>query len=535
MLLPLALAAVLAVALGTDCSQVNRCVLVQNYTGCGWCWQTHTTEIQYGEKTGGRPGNANGPTDGGTCHDWTFVADDCHHHADCPALPNCINILGTYCGWCETTKQAMRGTSAGPLVGNCSKWVWEATSCAYENGPQHVHLAYGENTSTLTVTWASYESGEPVLHYGSDGSSMAIVKGTTKYFGPPINLRGLHYIHRATMINLKPDTSYWYNVSVGSIMSKQYFTRTPPAGTDYPLRTLVFGDMGRHGGGNILYMLTKELSLSRYHAMIHVGDFAYDLIDELGLNGDAFMSRVEVLAGRVAYMTTPGNHEVEVGQFWNYRNRFSMPRHTSRDGFDMWHSWNAQLVHFIAYSSEVFFARKDDVKIQLSWLEQDLIEANKNRAARPWIIAYGHRPMYCSNDDGDDCTKNASVVRLGLEDLFHKYGVDVVIEAHEHSYERLWPVYNYTVSQYDYVDPKAMVHIISGAAGCNEDDGVCVNGIPGPRGPWSAFRASVAGTYSYCHMTVFNATHLHFDSYAVEEQHVEDDFWVVQHNHSMRV
>lgn len=33
-----------------------------------------------------------------------------------------------------------------------------------------------------------------------------------------------------------------------------------------------------------------------------------------------------------------------------------------------------------------------------------------NRVKRPWIITMGHRLMYCSNDDGDDCAKNESVV-----------------------------------------------------------------------------------------------------------------------------
>jgi len=32
-----------------------------------------------------------------------------------------------------------------------------------------------------------------------------------------------------------------------------------------------------------------------------------------------------------------------------------------------------------------------------------------------------------------------------MEDLLYKYGVDVHLEAHEHSYERMWPVYNLTV------------------------------------------------------------------------------------------
>lgn len=83
-------------------------------------------------------------------------------------------------------------------------------------------------------------------------------------------------------------------------------------------------------------------------------------------------------------------------------------------------------------------------------------------------------------------------------ELFYRYGVDVVIEAHEHSYERLWPVYNETVTQRDYNNPLAPVHIISGAAGCNEQDGICFNAILGPKGPWSAFRSWLPGASIFC-------------------------------------
>lgn len=31
---------------------------------------------------------------------------------------------------------------------------------------------------------------------------------------------------------------------------------------------------------------------------------------------------------------------------------------------------------------------------------------------------------------------------LGVENLFYKYGVDLMLWAHEHTYERLWPVFN---------------------------------------------------------------------------------------------
>ena len=48
-----------------------------------------------------------------------------------------------------------------------------------------------------------------------------------------------------------------------------------------------------------------------------------------------------------------------------------------------------------------------------------------------------------------------------------RYSVDLAIWAHEHDWERLWPIYDWKVlngSGDPYVDPKAPVHIITGSA-----------------------------------------------------------------------
>ena len=74
------------------------------------------------------------------------------------------------------------------------------------------------------------------------------------------------------------------------------------------------------------------------------------------------------------------------------------------------------------------------------------------------------------------------VICFSLETLFYENGVDVIIQGHEHSYERLWPVYNETVTGKNYINPRAPVHIISGAAGCNEILGICLDPILGPKG-----------------------------------------------------
>ncbi|EDO41233.1 predicted protein [Nematostella vectensis] len=122
----------------------------------------------------------------------------------------------------------------------------------------------------------------------------------------------------------------------------------------------------------------------------------------------------------------------------------------------LYYSFN--IGHFISISTEFYFFTDYGLELidhQYAWLENDLKEAAapENRTFRPWIFLMGHRPMYCSNTDHDDCTMHESRVRTGipelnkpgLEDILYKYGADVLIWAHEHSYEKLFPVYNQQV------------------------------------------------------------------------------------------
>ena len=85
-----------------------------------------------------------------------------------------------------------------------------------------------------------------------------------------------------------------------------------------------------------------------------------------------------------------------------------------------------------------------------------------------------------------------------LEELFYKAGVDIILEAHEHSYERLWPVFNGNVSAKNYLDPKAPVHIISGTAGCKEG----VDPMLGPRGMYISERDEFQEIFTVCRPVV---------------------------------
>ena len=80
---------------------------------------------------------------------------------------------------------------------------------------------------------------------------------------------------------------------------------------------------------------------------------------------------------------------------------------------------------------------------QVEWLTTTLKDATER-----WKIAYFHHPLY-----SDGARHGASVdLRVKLEPLFVKYGVNVVYSGHDHIYERVTP-------------QKGIVYFVSGAGG----------------------------------------------------------------------
>lgn len=203
------------------------------------------------------------------------------------------------------------------------------------------------------------------------------------------------------------------------------------------------------------------------------------------------------------------------------------------------YSFNLGPVHFISISTEVYYFVNYGIKplvFQYEWLEQDLIEANlpENRKQRPWIIVMGHRPMYCSNENNDDCTHHETLTRVGLpflhffglEKLLYDYGVDLEIWAHEHSYERLWPIYNYKVYngsyEHPYVNPQAPVQFVTGSAGCKEGR----ENFTDARPSWSSF---ISRDYGYTRLKAYNRTHLHLEQVSDDKLGaIIDSFWIVK-------
>ncbi|XP_060531907.1 acid phosphatase type 7-like [Cylas formicarius] len=401
--------------------------------------------------------------------------------------------------------------------------------------PEQIHISYGRTTKQIVVTWSTFNNTESIVEYGIDGLVLK-VNGSSKIFVDGGYSKHTQYIHRVLLDNLSSNSKYLYHCGSEKGWSNTFWFKTPPEDDQWSPNLVIYGDMGNENAQS-LARLQEETQRGLYDAVLHIGDFAYDMDSNNAEVGDEFMRQIESIAGYLPYMTCPGNHE-EAYNFSNYRERFTMHESPASLMFSI----DIGPAHIISISTEVYYFLNYGIKplvFQYEWLEEDLIRANlpENRKKHPWIIVVGHRPMYCSNSNTDDCTNHATFTRIGLpflrwfglEKLFYNYGVDLEIWAHEHSYERLWPIYNYTVYngsfEQPYVNPKAPIHFTTGSAGCKEGR----ENFNDTRPIWSAF---ISRDYGYTRLKIYNSTHLYWEQVSDDKLgEIIDHVWVVKYKH----
>ena len=102
--------------------------------------------------------------------------------------------------------------------------------------------------------------------------------------------------------------------------------------------------------------------------------------------------------------------------------------------------FDVQNVHFLALSTEL--QNESDKLDQLNFVINDLKKASSNPAI-DWIVVYFHRQAYTSSSLNVPNT----IMRDTYHPLFDKYNVDIVLQAHNHNYQRSYPL------NYNQVEP----------------------------------------------------------------------------------
>ena len=121
---------------------------------------------------------------------------------------------------------------------------------------------------------------------------------------------------------------------------------------------------------------------------------------------------------------TPGNHDFEVRSGMGYYRYFGDRAGPAGKGY---YSYDLGQWHVIALNSELTIGSVSDAG-QEEWLRKDLKDH-----AKPCTMAYFHKPLFSSGAHGDTPRMH------GLWTILYEAGVDLVVNGHEHHYERFYP------------------------------------------------------------------------------------------------
>ena len=215
-----------------------------------------------------------------------------------------------------------------------------------------------------------------------------------------------------------------------------------------------------------LSMLTKKSDF-----IVHTGDVVewakYEGYWKAMLNDNfAYLSKIPMMAISGNHETTYRNGTNETFKHFNY----NLPTQESTEkGF--FYSFVYGNVKFIMLNTNDLTNNQLKSE-QYDWLVNEL----KNNTAT-WTVVAMHNPMYSIGKYGMDSSKNAAclALRAQLQGLFAQYGVDIVLQGHDHAISRTYPINGTGSAQEETwvtengvnysVDPSGVIYVMNGPAG----------------------------------------------------------------------
>jgi hypothetical protein len=144
-----------------------------------------------------------------------------------------------------------------------------------------------------------------------------------------------------------------------------------------------------------------------------------------------------------------GNHDADNSGSSEYLRLFGQNNWTS--------SFNYKNVHFVPIDTES--------NTDAAALDKDLATARQDPNIK-WIVAFYHKPIYTSPTSHEP---DEAGIKNIVVPLFDKYHVDLVLQAHNHNYQRSYPLKADTVTETRpdsvYQSPKGSIYMVVGNGG----------------------------------------------------------------------
>ncbi len=349
----------------------------------------------------------------------------------------------------EFLKRAAALTTAPLLVGAAASAAITAQRYPYVQNVGSDHAS---------VLWTSKDRGVGSVQY-SDGKTEGFAIPQVRQFDPAdTGLNFVFYQYQADLSGLREATEYFYRVFVeGNLL-----TPASPApelsfltASRAPFTFLVVGDTGE--GTNEQRQLAARLAKDPASLLLHVGDVVYPAGELSGFENLYFAFYRDMMA-KVPSFPCPGNHDYETKQAAPYLSVHSPPAsNVPAADRGRYYSFDWGDVHFISLDSNTPLQRAAaGMGPMLDWLDKDLQSTRKF-----WRIVFFHHPPYPISDHINDPL--CILAREKIVPILERYRATLVINGHEHLYERTKSLRNGTV-----VDANSGTqYLVSGGGGAS--------------------------------------------------------------------
>ncbi|MCH8492828.1 MAG: metallophosphoesterase family protein [Idiomarina sp.] len=274
----------------------------------------------------------------------------------------------------------------------------------------------------------------PGLHYHArtvHGASLAL--STTN---------GAAHHHHVTFTDLQPDTLYAYRVRGGSAQQgdapaqvawSEWFQFRTPTAEFSPYTAVYFGD-AQNAVKSHFSRVVREAFRSAPEAMImvHAGDLVNSRYGEHDDEWGEWFDAGGWMHGMVNQFVAAGNHEYiehETGPRTivpQWSAHFGAPKNGPEPLQSSVYFSDFQGVRYIALDSMQALQSEEYAKLQADWLRQ-VLSNNPNH----WTIVTHHHPMFSVSLGRDN-----PPLREHWQPVFEEFGVDLVLQGHDHTYGR---------------------------------------------------------------------------------------------------
>ena len=279
------------------------------------------------------------------------------------------------------------------------------------------YLLFAGANDEMLITWQMDSTKTCLFEWGTDTTYSEGSSNTEEY--------GDDHQHQVLLTGLTPDTKYYYRVSYDTIDIKHGSFITGPDDNAQEISFYAYGDTRTNVSvhNEVAERIMDDMSQhpDAQTFIISSGDLVANGDNEEDWQGQFFSPEFEYLQEMLAnlpYIAAVGNHE---GQGVLFHKYFPYPMFVSNRYY---YSYDYGPAHFTVIDQFTSYSVGSD---QYNWMVNDLASTDKS-----WKIMIFHEPGWSA---GGGHANNTQVQNI-IQPLCVQYGVQLVINGHNHYYSR---------------------------------------------------------------------------------------------------